>query len=175
MYSIQKLRQGQWAAVPTDPGIYWWYFPESCLTDFRITEHCDVSKFILRRTKNGKYCLYHGCASSLRQRVKWHSSQKLRVSALKSGWLSTFRFTLLALIDLDYSSEEDALNHFMDRLEISWQTFNSKSEAKLAETAELRGKYHYPLNIQENRRVELARFTKHLKSARKKYKQFHLL
>ena len=171
LHSICNLRDGGWKDVPRDPGVYWWYFPASCLDSLRIAEHCDVSSLSLRRTPDGKTCLYHGCASSLRQRVKWHAAQRLRPSALKSGFLSTFRFTLLSLNGFDYLSGESRLNGFMDELEIGWQAFPSKTDARAFEAKEIQGPYHYPLNIQENRRIELGVFRRHLKTARKEYKR----
>ena len=62
------------------------------------------------------------------------TSLNFSITDLTNG---THTITFWSTDEHDYSSEEDALNHFMDRLEISWQTFNSKSEAKLAETARL--------------------------------------
>jgi predicted GIY-YIG superfamily endonuclease len=172
--SIDSLRLGGWTSVPTDPGIYWWYFPESSVADFQLDKHCELRDLELRRSEDGMVCLYHGCASNLRQRVKWHAAQSLHQSALKSGYTSTFRFTLLALTGFDYSSADMEINQLMDGLQIHWKQFKSKSEAKEAESLELAGRYHYPLNIQENRRVELAGFTAHLKRMRKEYKRTHL-
>jgi hypothetical protein len=174
LHSIKTLRQDGWTSVPTDPGVYWWYFPESCLVDFKLAQYCDLSQLVLRQTEDGLFCLYHGCASNLRQRVKWHAAQKLRQSALKSGFLSTFRFTLLALTGFEYASADAAINRFMDGLQIHWEPFDSKVEAKKAESVEFASRYYYPLNIQENRRLELAGFIVHLKQMRKQYKATHL-
>jgi len=97
------LRNHKWSNLPTSPGVYWWYFPHTVLDHLRIAEFCDVKKLRLRTAPDGKVCLYHGLAKSLAQRVEWHAAQKLTLSCLQTGFLSTFRFTLLALNDFNYS------------------------------------------------------------------------
>ena len=91
---------------------------------FRILNHCNINNLLLKNNE-GMLCLYHGYTSNLKKRIVWHSAQKLRQSNLKHGTLSTFRFTLLSLLELNYSDAEEALNNFMDSLEISWQAFDS--------------------------------------------------
>ncbi len=68
---------------------------------------CDVAQLRLRVAPDGKVCLYHGMANNLAERVEWHAAQKLTLKCLQSGFLSTFRFTLLALNDFDYLSVLD--------------------------------------------------------------------
>jgi len=113
-------------------------------------------------------------ATSLAERVKWHAAQKLTPGALRSGFLSTFRLTLLVLNDYDFARGATDIDAFMDGLEIEWQQFPTVREALAAETLELAGAFHYPLNIQNNRRSELAAFTLHLKGLRKAYKERYL-
>jgi hypothetical protein len=170
MDSVQYIRASRWSAVPTAPGVYWWYFPEGCLDLFCIRELCDFTSLKLRRSTTGKVCLYHGMATSLRERIRWHSAQKLAMSALRSGFLSTFRLTLLALNDFDYDAGEGEINSFMDELEVEWRTHETVAEAEAAEAAELSGVFHYPLNIQSNRKPELARFTRYLQDTRRSYR-----
>lgn len=119
-------------------------------------------------------CLYHGMANDLAQRMAWHAAQKLTLSCLRSGFLSTFRFTLLTLNDFDYSEGEKQIDGYFDSLSVSWQTATSRREAAAIESAELRGPYHYPLNIQGNRRTELVDFVRYLKSTRCAYKRQYL-
>lgn len=94
--------------------------------------------------------------------------------ALSSGFLSTFRFTLLALNDFDYLAGAADIDSFMDKIEVEWRAFPTIGEALAAETAELSGPFHYPLNIQNNRHPELVSFTRHLKATRKAYKERYL-
>jgi hypothetical protein len=113
-------------------------------------------------------------ATSLSQRVERHAEQPLKMSALRSGFLSTFRFTLLALNDLDYSAGAGAIDAFMDMLDVEWEAFPTVRDAAEAETRELLAGPHYPLNIQNNRKPELAAYTRHLKATRRAYKAKHL-
>jgi hypothetical protein len=152
-------------------GVYWWYFPRTALDRFRIAEMCQVSQLCLRFASDGKVCLYHGMANDLAQRMEWHAAQKLTLSCLQSGFLSTFRFTLLALNDFDYLEGEEQIDGYFDSLSVSRQTATSREEAEAVERAELRGRYHYPLNIQGNRRAELVAFVRYLKSIRSAYKR----
>lgn len=157
-------------SVPTSPGVYWWYFPEECLERFCIRELCELSTLNLRRSHDGKVCMYHGMATNLRERIQWHAAQKLAMSALSSGFLSTFRLTVLALSDFEYGAGEREIDGFMDQLEVEWQTHESVTAAEAAETAELGGPYHYALNIQNNRRPELAAFSRYLQDTRRNYR-----
>jgi hypothetical protein len=110
-------------------------------------------------------------ANSLAERVEWHAAQKLTLKCLRSGFLSTFRFTLLALNDFDYQGGASQIDDFFDSLSIGWQTAHSREDAEALERCELQGAYHYPLNIQGNRRPELSAFVRHLKSMRSAYKR----
>ncbi|MEZ5645024.1 MAG: hypothetical protein R3E99_07715 [Burkholderiaceae bacterium] len=151
--------------------MYWWYFPRTALDHLRIAERSDVSKLRFRYALDGKVCLYHGMANNLAERVKWHAAQKLTLSALRSGFLSTFRFTLLALNDFDYLQGAKQIDGFFDGLSVAWRATATRDEAKEMERTELQGDYHYPLNIQGNRRLELGAFLSHLKLTRSEYKR----
>ncbi len=167
---LSVLRGADWSSIPPSPGVYWWYFPHTALEHLRIAELSDVSKLRLRNLPDGKVCLYHGMASNLAERVAWHAAQKLTLSALRSGFLSTFRFTLLALNDFDYLEGAEQIDRFFDGLSIVWRVATTREEAEKIERDEFQGEYHYPLNIQGNRRPELVAFVSYLKSTRSAYK-----
>lgn len=173
--AVSVLREHRWADLPSRPGVYWWNFPESNLDRFRIPEFCQMDKLRLRRAQDGKLCLYHGIATSLAQRAAWHAAQPLTMSSLKSGFLSTFRFTLLALTGFDYLAGQQDIDRFMDKLSLSWMETVSLAEASDIEASELMGGYHYPLNIQNNHHSELTGYIRFLKLVRKTYKQRYLL
>jgi len=173
-FSITPLRTRSWADVPTSAGAYRWYFPAECLETLKIAAYCDLDRLNLHQTDDGMVGLYFGIASNLSQRVKWHSAQALRLSALSSGFLSTYRFSLLALTETDYFTGGDQINQFMDKLKISWVKTSSKDEAKLIEDAELNSNYHYPINIQGNHKPEVAQFIQYLKLLRRNYKRRYL-
>ncbi len=171
---VSVLRDHRWADLPSRPGVYWWYFPESDLDRFRITELCQMSALRLRRSQDGKLCLYHGMAENLAQRIAWHAEQDLTVQALRSGRLSTLRFTLLALNGFDYLAGRQEIDRFMDRLSHSWMETASTVEADAIESSALKGDFHYPLNIKDNDCVELARYTRFLRSMRTTYKRRYI-
>ena len=168
--SLSGLRRNGWRDVPTQSGIYWWYFPEICVKELGIRELCDLNALKLRRSTDGKVCLYVGVGSSLRQRTESHANQRLTASALKSRGLSTFRKTLLALNWIEYETGFNEINRFMDGLDVSWLETACKQSAEELEMTELQGEFHYPLNIQCNRRRELRTYTEFLKQRRKEYK-----
>lgn len=169
--SLSGLREKGWSGVPSSPGVYWWYFPRTELDRLRVSELCDVNQLQLRGAPDGKVCLYHGMANSLAERVEWHAAQKLTLKSLQTGFLSTFRFTLLALNDFDYLAASKQIDAFFDSLSVCWLAAKSREEAEALERAELQGTYHYPLNIQGNKRPELTTFVRHLKSTRSAYKR----
>jgi hypothetical protein len=111
---------------------------------------------------------------SLQERVIWHSAQKLTASALRSGFLSTFRLTLLALRDFPYSAGSKEIDRFMDGLAVAWHPTADVAAAQAVESAELRGPFHYPLNLSGNRQQQLTVFHLHLTSLRRTYKHRHL-
>ena len=114
------------------------------LTKCLLYELCEVPRLQLRLAPDGKVCLYHGMANNLAERVEWHAAQKLTLKCLESGYLSTFRFTLLALNDFDYLDGSSQIDDFFDSLSIAWQAADSRDEAEALERSELQSTYHYP-------------------------------
>ena len=169
-HPLSVLRENGWSGVPSSPGVYWWYFTRTELDRLRVSELCDVARLRLRVAPDGKVCLYHGMANNLAKRIKWHAAQRLTLKCLQSGFLSTFRFTLLALNDFDYLGGSNQIDSYFDTLSVSWQAANARDEAESLERSELQGTYHYPLNIQGNRRPELVALVRHLKAIRSSYK-----
>jgi hypothetical protein len=167
---LSILRANLWRDLPHSPGVYWWYFPKQYVELLRIAEFCQIDRLNMRRAKDGKFCLYHGMTKSLCQRVKWHATQELTLVALQCGILSTFRFTLLALNRFDYRTAGEDIGRFMDNLDLIWMPTETIAEATLIETAEL-GEFDFPLNIQNNHRLELMGYLHFLKAMRRNYKQ----
>ena len=73
--------------------------------------------------------------------------------------------------EFDYLKGAQQIDGFFDGLSVSWQKAEERKEAKALERAELLGEYHYPLNIQGNKKAELLNYVRHLKSARRDYKR----
>ena len=172
--SIEHLRRSDFEGVPDGPGVYWWHFPYRHLELLGIARHCSPEALQLRPAGNGKICLYVGIAKSLRERIKWHAAQHVSQSALRSRWLSTLRFSIMALARLDYDSGDAEINRLMDELDVSWISTQGEPGAKTIESAELCGGFHFPLNIRDNHRLETARFVKHLQERRKVYRKQYL-
>jgi hypothetical protein len=167
---LSSFRAAKWSTIPTTPGVYWWYFPLDDLDRLGISKHCDVSQLRLRQAPDGKVCLYHGMANNLAERVGWHAAQKLGLSSLRSGFLSTFRLSLLALNDYDYFGGDDKINAYFDRLSVAYQSAATREDAEAIEHEEFNGGFHFPINLMGNRRPELVAFRGHLKSLRRAYK-----
>ncbi len=134
------------------PGVYRWYFNK---------EFLDILNQVgLPQNPNGKilekeslFCYYIGIAETLNQRFLWHLEQKNTINALSSGFLSTFRRTLLAVLGIEYNNSDEALNAFMREWHIEWKANENKDEAIAIEHAELEKSYGfiYPLNHQGNK------------------------
>ncbi|ATG74527.1 hypothetical protein AN401_12250 [Zobellella denitrificans] len=169
--AVSELRELDWDSIPSSSGVYWWYFPQQEIKALGVAELCNLDQLHLRRASDGKVCLYHGMAKNLSQRIEWHAAQSLTLKHLQSGFLSTFRFSLLALNNFDYFREEEEINKYFDKLAVGWQLAETRDEAKSMEDHELCGEYHYPLNIQGNRRPELIQYIRYLKSTRSAYKR----
>lgn len=167
---LTALRMRAWSDLPPSSGVYWWYFPRTALSSLHIADLANVSQLRFRNAADGKVCLYHGMANNLAERVEWHAAQKLTLSALRSGFLSTFRFTLLALNNFDYLQGAKQIDQYFDGLSVAWRATTTRQEAEKMERSELQGDYRYPLNIQSNRHPELAGFIRHLKLSRSAYK-----
>lgn len=167
---VSSLRAERWQTIPVCSGVYRWYFPPDALHKLRIAEFVPVARLQLRTAPNGHVCLYHGMANSLAQRIKWHAAQRLARSSMESGFLSTFRFTLLALHQFDYWHDEDRLNAEFDQLWVDWMPAESRPHALELEHQEFLSGFHYPLNLQGNPAPELAPYLRFVKDARKSYK-----
>ncbi len=76
----------------------------------RETLCCPRSGYESGSPANGTICFLLREAANLAERVAWHAEQDLTVSALRSGLLSTFRLTLLALNESNTQSA-DRLRH----------------------------------------------------------------
>ncbi len=139
--TLATLRKNQWQDLPSSPGVYWWFFPQSEINNLGISGECDLNSLCLRKTDDGKVCLYHGMANNLAERIKWHAAQNLSPSALKSGYLSTLRLTLLALNNYAYARGTSIINAYFDTLYVCWKKTTTRGEAKKIEQEEISVEY----------------------------------
>ena len=169
--SVAKLIEEKFKSVEAKPGIYTWWFRESCVDDLLAPlQGIDKDKIQTDTIDGAKYyALYFGIANSCRQRARWHMAQHHSDSSVRSGSLSTLRQTLSALLRRDMTKAEDAVNKFI-RTNCYWQweyTLNRK-QAEDIERGEL-STHYYPLNIQGNKVVP-SEITGNLSYLRRKYK-----
>ena len=127
---LAELRAHRWLSLPEESGVYWWYFPEILVDKINLAGHCEMSSLNLKRNDRGELCLYHGLAKNLSQRIKWHGDQELTLGALSSGFISTFRLTLLALCQIEYAGGKKQIDSIFDQLSVSWQVTSSRREAE---------------------------------------------
>jgi hypothetical protein len=93
--------------LPQEGGVYFWYINKKGAQYLGI----DINKCSY---KNKYYLVYIGSAKSIHQRLNWHAFDKHRISAIKSGFLSTLRQTLSALLVGDMINAEEKVNDFMN-------------------------------------------------------------
>ena len=178
MKTISDLRSNRWRDVPTTPGVYWWYFPGDAVDRLQMRNYCQLDRLLLRSHGNS-FCLYHGMASILRERIsgrEGHATQRLTLACLNNRTLSSFRLTLLALTRVEYSDAgAEKLNQFMDACSIVWTPASSPDEAHAMETSELKNSdYHYPLNDAHHKRPVLKTCRASLRAPRAAYRRQYL-
>jgi len=91
--------------------------------------------------------IYFGKAKDLYDRLyNWHINQKHSQAVVTSGYLSTLRQTITALLEMSASKSETAVNKVLDDCIIEWEeTENPEAEEHTQLT-----EFYYPLNIQDN-------------------------
>lgn len=156
---VQTLRETikkRQCEIPLGPGIYcWWFEEEGARILLKALPEVDLSK-AQSRMVDGKrwFALYFGISKNLRGRLRWHLTQHHTQSSVKSGFISTLRFSLSALLGLPATKAEEAVNKFIDEYcIIDYKAVESIKEAEVIEKKELTTKY-YPLNITNNRFVD---------------------
>ena len=78
--------------------------------------------------------LYFGMTKNVKNRFKWHISQKHNLNSIKRGYISTLRRNLSALLDKPLSVSEEEINKFIDdNCVLEWEYCDSEKEAKKIE------------------------------------------
>lgn len=143
--------------VEKSPGIYRWWFKEAEAKSLvSKIPNATIANYQARVIHGEKYvALYFGISKDLRGRIKWHISQNHTASAVKSGFLSTLRQTISALLPKEMTKSQDSVNKLMDECcYLEWEYTKSKEEAESLETKELsQSQYAYPLNGAKNKTV----------------------
>ena len=170
--SVKELRDEKFAAVCTQSGIYKWWFRESAIDSLLKPLGNVNNKQLLHKKVKGEvfYALYFGIANNCRERAAWHIAQHHTPSSVKSGYLSTLRRTLSALLEKNMTKSESAVNKFMDEnCYWEWEYTTNREKALTIESSEL-CKNYYPLNIQGNKVVP-REIKRKLSQLRKKYQK----
>ena len=139
------------------PGVYCWWFKQCAAFELlKAFPEFDRDKLQSRQIDGETYlALYFGISKNLKERIEWHVSQHHSLSAVKSGYLSTLRQTLSAVLHKDMSISKQSVNRLMDdNCYWEWECTDSENDAKEREKAELtQSIYCYPLNIQGNKTI----------------------
>ena len=144
-------------SLPKDSGVYFWYIDGKGALKLRINvEDCFQ--------KDGLYLIYVGLSKSIKQRLESHCFGKHRESSIKSGFLSTLRQTLSALLVGNMNHSEEIINLFIDNhMSVEYKIREDYIEYEKS----LISKYNLPLNLRGNRTHP---FYKTLKLKRKECK-----
>ncbi len=186
-YYAKDLRnKTQLYSVTYNPGCYKWWAPKEVVKELLDSTYLEGKYFsslidnLEKKTFNGVeyYYIYVGIAvkESIRQRLNWHINQKHTPSCVRYGTLSTLRQSIASLV-CGCQLNQNATNEIIDKLIVEYEEceFPIKStEAKaIIESCERDEMEHHvlPLNIRDNKRIEVADFKKELSSARSKAKQ----
>ena len=171
---VQTLRETvkkRQCEIPEGPGVYrWWFEEEGAKALLKALPEVDLSKVQSRMVDDKRWlALYFGISKDLRGRIRWHMTQHHTPLSVKTGYISTFRLSLSALLGLPATEAEEAVNRFMDEYcVIDYKPVENIEEANEIERKELSTKF-YPLNIANNRFVD-RRITKALTKLRIEYK-----
>ncbi|MBO4752077.1 MAG: hypothetical protein J5526_04925 [Bacteroidales bacterium] len=170
--AVKELKKEKFASIDHKSGVYIWWFQEDCVNKLLKPIGGGEMSRIQKKIIAGKnyYALYFGIAKDCRQRASWHMAQHHTLPAVRSGFLSTLRRTLSALLNVNMTAAENRVNNFIEEnCYWEWSYTNDKKEAEKMEQRELRNNY-YPLNIQGNKNVPKEYLSK-LKSLRREYKK----
>ena len=156
----ERFGEKPFECISDKPGVYQWWASKSDLLFILQAlgmQFPNVQNDL--EEQDGYYCIYVGIAwrESLRSRLNWHINQKNTISSVKSKFLSTLRQSIAAVLGVPMT-DTDAVNDFMDRLQVSYGEMDfaiRSQDAKQAAHGWERNKFNsgklYILNIQGNR------------------------
>lgn len=172
--ALRQLIEGRLASFENRPGIYrWWFKEDAAMRLLRQLPPVNTVR-IMKRMINGDcyWALYFGISGNMRQRIAWHICQQHTSSAVRSGYLSTLRQVISALLNEDMTISQNSVNKLMDAsCYLEWDYTSTKKEAEELETIELsQNQCIYPLNRAKNRTVSKEHL-KRLTELRSKYRK----
>jgi hypothetical protein len=164
LYSPSEIRSMD---LPKEGGIYfWWVNSEAAAVIDGLSPNTQIGMCQKRNVNGEEYSLvYVGLAKNLSSRVKdWHINQKHSDSAVRSGFISTLRHTIAAILGQNLYAQE-AVNDFQNKYMLVGFI---ETEDYKAEELKFIGSCSLPLNIRDNKTHP---FYKELKALRKISKQ----
>lgn len=172
---VSELRNCRFKCVDKRPGFYRWWFKKEAAQS--LTKNMDKwlkdNRFLIQSFDKEEYiALYFGISKDMRGRIRWHASQKHSPSAVSKGFLSTLRQTLSALLEIQMSKSEEAINQFLDDNCVwEWSYTDTYEDAHQVELNILATKDHYyPLNLKDNHTIDKVALD-WLKQQRKEYRR----
>ena len=171
---LRRLIAHRQLPIEKTSGIYRWWFKEAAAKSLvSKIQNATIANCQVRVIKGEKYvALYFGISKDLKGRIKWHICQNHTALAVKSGFLSTLRQTISALLPREMTKSQDSVNKLMDECcYLEWEYTKSEEEAENLETKELsQSQYVYPLNRAKNKTVSKVHLDS-LTKLRKEYKK----
>jgi hypothetical protein len=172
---LRKMIENKTLAINNCPGVYRWWFREDVaqrlLSNLPQVDTKRISKRILDDGNHCYWTLYFGISKNLKQRIVWHITQQHTRKSVESGFLSTLRQTISALLNQDMTKCkcQDDVNSIMDACYLEWEYVGTEEDADDIETKELsQSLYIYPLNVAKNKTVS----KEHLKCLTKLRRDF---
>ena len=111
---------------------------------------CKICCNLLCKEIDGReyIAIYFGISKDLNGRIKWHICQNHTAGSVRSGFLSTLRQSLSALLNNDMSKSQHLVNNFIDdNCYLEYENTLTHKDAENIEKTELSQEYYYPLNI----------------------------
>ena len=172
--TLRRMIECKQSPFENRAGVYRWWFKEDAAMQLLKQLPPVNTDFIAKRLIEGYsyWALYFGISGNMRQRAAWHINQEHTPSAVKSGYLSTLRQVISALLNEDMTISQISVNKLMDAsCHLEWDYTSTKKEAEELETIELsQNQCIYPLNRAKNRTVSKEHL-KRLTELRSKYRK----
>lgn len=170
---LRKMIENKTLSVNNCPGVYRWWFREDVAQRLLSNlPQVDTKRISKRMLDDGNHCywaLYFGISKNLKQRIVWHITQQHTRKSVESGFLSTLRQTISALLNQNMTKSQKSVNSIMNDCYWEWDYVATEEDADDIETKELsQSLYIYPLNIAMNKTVS----KEHLKCLTKLRKEF---
>ena len=172
--TLRRMIECKQSPFENSAGVYRWWFKEDAAMQLLKQLPPVNTACIAKRLIDGDsyWALYFGISGNMQQRAAWHINQKHTPSAVKSGYLSTLRQVISALLNENMTDSLDTVNKLMNmNCYLEWDYTSCKSEAEELETIELsQGQCIYPLNRAKNKTVSKEHL-KRLTELRAKYRK----